>query len=346
MIRVSDLKLAFPGFSLGPVSLEVPRGGFYALMGPTGSGKTLVLESIAGLVPGGRGTVEVNGVDVSRLEPEKRRIGIVYQDHALFPHLTVLQNVTYGQRYHGIGRTEGRDFALSLMESLRIDHLAGRRPATLSGGERQRTSIARALACRPDVLLLDEPLSSLDPRFREGLRETLKKIHRDSGVTFLMVTHDFADALALADRAAVLKDGTILQAGSVTDIFSRPSSPFVAEFVGVGNIFDAAYENGTCRFCGLTLPQPSANGHRRGHIALRTEDIAVSPDSSFPNGYAVFPGILETMGHEGFMVTGRIRCGEARFTAPLDTRLLAAGLQEGDPVFIGFSNDSVHHITE
>ncbi|MBI9081683.1 MAG: ATP-binding cassette domain-containing protein, partial [Pseudodesulfovibrio sp.] len=166
MIRIHELRVDLPDFQLGEVSLNVRPGEFFALMGPTGSGKTLLLESIAGLIKATTGSIVVDGLDITNLAPEKRRVGLVYQDHALFPHMTVLDNITYGRQYHGMDKTQGLKAAHELMEILGLSRLAERKPANLSGGEKQRTALARALTCKPSVLLLDEPLSSLDPQFR------------------------------------------------------------------------------------------------------------------------------------------------------------------------------------
>ena len=208
MIELRDLRVDLPGFHLGEITLTVGRGEFFALMGPTGSGKTLILESVAGLVRADGGSILLNGRDVTSLPPERRGVGLVYQDHALFPHMTVTRNITYGRRYHGMDKAEGLRLARELMEILGLTRVADRKPANLSGGERQRTALARALACRPSVLLLDEPLSSLDPQFREDVRRNLADLHASAGTTFLMVTHDFVDALTLAGRAAGDPGGT------------------------------------------------------------------------------------------------------------------------------------------
>ncbi|NCD26421.1 MAG: ABC transporter ATP-binding protein, partial [Deltaproteobacteria bacterium] len=273
MIRVVDLTLRLGGFVMDAVSLHVAAGEFFALMGPTGSGKTMILESIAGLVAPQGGTIHIAGRDASGLPPERRKVSLVYQDHALFPHLTVLENVTFGQRYHGIDAADGHREALALLDRLGLSHVAGRVPRNLSGGEKQRVALARALACRPDVILLDEPLSSLDPQFRDDLRAVLKELHAQMNLTVLMVTHDFVDALTLASRAAVLRLGRLEQVGSTHEIFRQPRTAFVAAFVGMKNIFEVT-RPGWCDLGGnIAFAVP---GVTDGQAALRPEDVFVA----------------------------------------------------------------------
>ncbi|MGE4299149.1 MAG: ABC transporter ATP-binding protein [Desulfovibrionaceae bacterium] len=366
MIDIRDFVVRFPGFTLGPVSLHVPKGTFFALMGPTGSGKTLLLETVAGLCAPHEGAVRLGGMDMTHAPPEQRRVGLVYQDHALFPHMTVLRNITYGQRYHGIAPREGERHAHALMDMLGLAHLATRMPAHLSGGEKQRIALARALACSPDIVLLDEPLSSLDPQFREGLRANLKALHRRTGVTFFMVTHDFVDALTLADRSAVIRAGQIEQVGTTQDIFQRPATPFIADFVGMKNIFPATVADGQCCFAGIattvghmtdtTSGRPMADGGgmdggasdrygMTGHAALRPEDVLISRNGAFGGGWVSVTGTVGAISRQGFSWTATVRCDDATFTARLEHRqALDPAIAEGAPVTLGFDPAAVHFI--
>jgi molybdate/tungstate transport system ATP-binding protein len=348
MIRLEKLRMNLPGFTLNDVDLHVREGEFFALMGSTGSGKTLVLESVAGLTRLDSGTVTIDGRDVTTLPPEARRVSLVYQDHALFPHLTVLQNVMYGQRYHGIDKEEGRREARALLDALGLSRLEQRKPARLSGGEKQRTAMARALACRPDVVLLDEPLSSLDPQFRGELRRTLKEIHDHLGATFLMVTHDFTDAMVLAERGAVIKDGALHQQDTVANIFRRPATPFTASFVGMTNVFPASYERGCCTFAEHTFDGlPELPRWRRGFAALRPEDVIVGAACDFPSGWQVMEGSVERLEREGFVWTAAVRCGDRTMTAVIDRHMvLNRGLGAGSAVTVGFAGEHLHHMPE
>lgn len=348
MIRLTDLFINLPGFTLKDVNLHVRPGEFFALMGATGSGKTLILETVAGLTKLNGGTVEIDGRDVTKLPPEERNVSLVYQDHALFPHLTVLQNVMYGQRYHGIEREKGKREARALLDMLGLSSKEKRRPAKLSGGEKQRTALARALACRPDVILLDEPLSSLDPQFRDELRHTLKKIHKTTEATFLMVTHDFVDALTMAERAAVIKDGTIRQQDSVTNIFRRPATPMVAAFVGMTNILPARYVNGSCSFAGAAFSGlPDLPPWETGYAALRPEDVVVGANGNFPENWCVLQGTVERVEREGFTWVASVTCGEQRMTAMVDRHMvLGRTLTAGSQVSLGFAREHLHHMPE
>lgn len=346
MIHLSELRLQLPSFSLGPVTMQVERGEFFALMGPTGSGKTLLLETLAGLVRPDSGSIMLDGREIAGLPPEQRRMGLVYQDHALFPNLTVLENITYGQRYHRISRQEGRQHAGALMEMLDIASLAHRYPDTLSGGEKQRTALARALACRPATVLLDEPLSSLDPQFREGLRRNLQALHRNSGTLFFMVTHDFVDALSLAGRAAVIRKGRIEQIGPTAEIFHRPVNGFVADFVGMKNILPARFQKGCCLIGSLSIQiGPGRVPEGTGYAALRPEDIRVGTDSDYPPHWQVLQGVMASVVREGFTWLAAVDCGPIRFQARIEPRYLLEGLaREGGRVLLGFDPADLHFI--
>lgn len=348
MIRLEKLRMELPGFTLDDVDLHVRKGEFFALMGSTGSGKTLVLETVAGLTRLDSGSVTIGGRDVTRKPPEARRVSLVYQDHALFPHLTVLQNVMYGQRYHGIDAREGKRRARDLLDALGLSRLEKRRPPRLSGGEKQRTAMARALACRPDVVLLDEPLSSLDPQFRGELRRTLKEIHESLGATFLMVTHDFTDAMVLAERGAVIKDGRLHQQDSVANIFRRPATPFTASFVGMTNVFPARYADGLCTFADHAFSGlPGLPAWRAGFAALRPEDVIVGAENDFPSGWQVMRGSVERLEREGFTWTAAVRCGDRTVTAVVDRHMvLNRGLEAGSAVAVGFAGEHLHHMPE
>ncbi|PIE58648.1 MAG: Fe3+/spermidine/putrescine ABC transporter ATP-binding protein [Desulfobulbus propionicus] len=350
MIVIENLTITLPSFILGPVSLTIEKGSFFTLMGPTGSGKTLLLESLSGLLQPNKGKILVNGLDITDTPPEQRSIGLVYQDHCLFPHLTVLENVIYGQRYTKLGKQEGQELAFELMEMLSIMHLKKRKPLRLSGGEKQRVALARALACQPSIVLLDEPLSSLDPQFREELRRNLKQLHTTSDATFFMVTHDFVDALTLSDTAAVIKNGCIQQSGKVLDIFHRPDTAFIADFVGMKNIIEATYEDDTCHFCGITIPKPANIHHSRGYIALRPENITISPIEQFDDRGAneiKLRGNISGVIREGFTWIATVQCQGTIFSVHLDNKIvLDRRFDKEKEVVLGFNTDDIHHITE
>jgi len=229
--------------ALSDVTLSVADGEFFTLVGPSGCGKTTTLRTIAGFETPTSGTIRIGGNDVSDRPPERRNVGIVFQNYALFPHMSVRENVAYGLRYRSPpGEADPDDRVAELLDLVDMADLAERPPDSLSGGQRQRVALARALAPGPDVLLLDEPLSALDARLREQLRIEVRAIQRELGITTIYVTHDQAEALAISDRIAVMHDGRIEQVGTPEAVYGDPETRFVAEFVGENNVFEARVE--------------------------------------------------------------------------------------------------------
>jgi len=241
---LSRLRKEFPGtppvVAVDDIDLEIRDGEFFSMLGPSGSGKTTVLRMIAGFETPTSGRVELGGRDVTTTQPYDRDVNTVFQDYALFPHMSVLENVEYGLRVKKIGRQERRTRAKESLEQVRLPDFGARRPGQLSGGQRQRVALARALVNRPRVLLLDEPLGALDLKLREQMQVELKAIQRDVGITFLFVTHDQEEALTLSDRIAVFNAGRIEQVGTARQIYEQPASEFVAGFVGTSNLLTGA----------------------------------------------------------------------------------------------------------
>jgi putative spermidine/putrescine transport system ATP-binding protein len=217
------------------VDLDIRAGEFFTLLGPSGSGKTTTLRVIAGFERPDEGRVELAGRDVSDVPPYARNVNTVFQDYALFPHMTVADNVAYGLRVKGVSRRERQARVEDVLQRMRLPGLGRRKPAQLSGGQRQRVALARALVNRPDVLLLDEPLGALDLKLRQEMQLFLKSLQEDLGITFVYVTHDQDEALTMSDRLAVFNDGRIEQVGAPGEVYERPQSRFVAGFVGVSN---------------------------------------------------------------------------------------------------------------
>ncbi len=239
MLRVEDICLTVGDFSLDRISLHAPPGTYLVLLGPTGTGKTVLLETVAGLNRPAAGRIVINGEDVTHLVPEKRHLGVVYQDYALFPHLSVFDNIGFGLRLKGATRRQAREAVEEMAGFLEIGALLKRRPGRLSGGERQRVALARALVMKPYVLLLDEPLSALDRLSRERIQKELKRIHAELSVTIVHITHNLEEAFYLADRLAVMKDGRLLQEGTPETFFARPGDRSVAELLGIENMVAA-----------------------------------------------------------------------------------------------------------
>ncbi|MEV7431401.1 ABC transporter ATP-binding protein [Nocardioides sp. NPDC092400] len=250
------------------VDLDIADGEFFSMLGPSGSGKTTVLRLVAGFEQASEGTVLLGGVDVTRAAPFERDVHTVFQDYALFPHMSVLDNVAYGLRVRGLGKKDRRQRAQQALDTVRLGHLGGRRPTQLSGGQRQRVALARAIVLEPRVLLLDEPLGALDLKLREQMQVELKQLQRDLGITFVFVTHDQEEALTLSDRIAVFDAGRIQQLGTPRDIYEHPTSAYVAGFVGTTNLLTAEVSR---QLLGVD-----------GEHAIRPERLRLTPAGSEP----------------------------------------------------------------
>ncbi|MFF0188095.1 ABC transporter ATP-binding protein [Streptomyces sp. NPDC005244] len=238
-IRLQGLRKTFGSTTaVAGVDLEIADGEFFSMLGPSGSGKTTVLRMIAGFERPTAGRIELAGQEVTGLAPFERDVHTVFQDYALFPHMTVEQNVAYGLKVRKVPKAERLVRARKALADVRLDGFGRRRPGQLSGGQRQRVALARALVGRPSVLLLDEPLGALDLKLREQMQVELKAIQREVGITFVFVTHDQEEALTMSDRIAVFHQGRIEQVGTPAEIYERPATPFVAGFVGTSNLLD------------------------------------------------------------------------------------------------------------
>jgi putative spermidine/putrescine transport system ATP-binding protein len=224
--------------AIAGLDLDIADGEFFTLLGPSGSGKTTTLRVIAGFELPDAGHVELQGRDVTSVPPSERPVNTVFQDYALFPHMSVLENVEYGLRVKGVSRRERRQRAYEVLERVRLPGLGARKPVQLSGGQRQRVALARAIVNRPPLLLLDEPLGALDLKLRQEMQVFLKELQRELGITFVYVTHDQEEALTMSDRLAVFNEGRIEQIGSPADVYEHPQTEFVAGFVGVSNVLE------------------------------------------------------------------------------------------------------------
>src|SRR6188508_2973708 len=229
------------------VTLDVTDGEFLVLLGPSGCGKTTTLRMIAGLVEPSGGAARIGGTDVTHLPPWRRNTGMVFQSYALFPHMSVADNVAFGLQMRRLGKSEIETRTREALRLVRLEGFAQRLPRQLSGGQQQRVALARALAIRPDVLLLDEPLSNLDAKLREQVRVEIRELQRQLGLTTVMVTHDQEEALTMADRLVVMNEGSVRQVGSQRDLYERPADRFVAGFVGRSTFLGGTVENGRFR---------------------------------------------------------------------------------------------------
>jgi len=278
-LSVSGLSARAGSFTLGPVSLEVPADRVLVVLGPSGAGKTMLLETIAGLRPPQAGQISLAGTGITGLPPERRRIGLVFQDAALFPHLTVTDNVRFGPRAR---RAASPDDSGDLLRQLGIGHLADRSPRSLSGGERQRVALARALAIRPDLLLLDEPLSALDQPTREDMRALLQQLLANLAIPAVHVTHDRDEAFSLGDNLAVIIGGQLRQTGPAATIAAEPADPDIARLLGWSELGHGTAASGTIQIGQLVLRKAAENLHGPVHAFYRPEDIELRSTTDAP----------------------------------------------------------------
>jgi spermidine/putrescine transport system ATP-binding protein len=287
------------------INLSMPPGEFFSLLGPSGCGKTTTLRLIAGFERPDEGQILLDGVDMAQTPPHKRNVNTVFQNYALFPHLSVAENVGFGLRYKNVGKQEARKKIAEALELVRLTGLERRRPSQLSGGQQQRVALARALILNPAVLLLDEPLGALDAKLRKALQIELKALQEEVGITFVYVTHDQEEALTMSDRLAVMSNGRIEQVGSPSEVYEEPATAYVADFLGVSNLMDARAEGGDMdgrarvRIGDAELVAGQGDTDARGpvKITIRPERIRLEPQGTV--GQNRLPGIVERVVYVG-----------------------------------------------
>ncbi|MHA0285157.1 ABC transporter ATP-binding protein [Mycobacterium sp. C3-094] len=324
-----------PVVAVAGADLTIADGELFAILGPSGSGKTTLLRMIAGFEAPTAGTIKLGGRDVTRLPPARRDTNTVFQQYALFPHMTVAQNVEYGLRVRGVDKQERRRRAGEALEMVRLSGQSARKPAELSGGQQQRVALARALVGRPRVLLLDEPLGALDLKLREQMQVELKAIQREVGITFVIVTHDQDEALTLCDRLVVLNEGRIEQVGAARQVYEHPANRFVADFVGTSNVLDADSAQ-------TVLSRP-------GTFAIRPERIAVlDPDVAAPAGQPSVAARIAEVVYAGPItrIAATVTDHDIRLTATLLSAEASTALTHGSRVVLTWPEAAVRDLTD
>jgi putative spermidine/putrescine transport system ATP-binding protein len=339
-VRLEGLSRHYgPVVALDHLDLTLEPGELIALLGPSGCGKTTTLRLLAGLEDADSGRVIVNGKDITRLPASKRDMGMVFQAYSLFPHMTVRQNVAFGLRLRRVSAARRDKRALEMLELVGLSAQAGRYPSQLSGGQQQRVALARALAIEPQVLLLDEPLSALDAKVRAQLRDQIRRIQLEVGITTLFVTHDQEEALAIADRVGVMREGRLEQLAPPTEVYSRPATSFVAEFVGLTNRLPGEVRDGkvTVRGCTLPLMEPGTPG---GQVValVRPEAVTLASHTSAESGPLVGTVIAVTFLGATSRIT--VDLGDTTILAQLPTSE-AAALPAGSRVALTIRPDPV-----
>ncbi len=341
LLRLTGVTKAFGSqTALQPLDLSVARGDFLALLGPSGCGKTTLLRIIGGFLSPDKGTVEIDGRDITAIGPEHRPINMVFQGYGLFPHMTVRENVGYGLKIAGHARDKREPQVNAMLEMMHIATLADRLPGELSGGQQQRVALARALVMKPSVLLLDEPLAALDLQLRKSMQSELRNLHREIGGTFICVTHDQSEAIGLANRIAVMNAGRIVQEGTPEDIYKRPANTFVAGFIGDSNILPLMRRSGVCTLASNSIASDGPDAQVA--MMVRPTDIQLSEIK--PTADICVPGqvadIVFMGDHVKFVVV--IETGDTlavhRPHAECDTGWIGRGV----PVFASWSRNDSH----
>jgi putative spermidine/putrescine transport system ATP-binding protein len=328
-IRIRGLVKRFGDVTaVDTVDLDIQRGEFFTMLGPSGSGKTTTLRMIAGFEIPDEGTIELAGLDVSRLPPYDRDVNTVFQDYALFPHMTVTQNVEYGLRVKKLPKAERVLRTGEALSMVRLDGFGGRKPSQLSGGQRQRVALARAIVNTPRVLLLDEPLGALDLKLRQEMQIELKQIQQEVGITFVYVTHDQEEALTMSDRVAVFNRGRIEQLGPPAEVYEHPASEFIAGFVGVSNTLE--------------------RGGRR--FTIRPEKVRLLDGGHSANGLHTEPGVVRDVAYAGMVTRYLVDLeagGELHVVRQnLEETSAQALEQRGRRVTVGWSEGQTYAICE
>ena len=347
MITLEKVSHEWGDFTLKNVTLSVNEGEYFVILGPTAAGKTLILETIAGFYIPREGDIFLNEKNITHIPPEKRNIGFVYQDYSLFPHMTVEENIAFGLKMRKIPKREIETRVQNVMDSMRISQLKERFPSTLSGGEQQRVALARALVIDPDILLLDEPLSALDPRTQESLREELKRIHKVRGTTTIHVTHDQDEALTLADRIAVIMNGKVVQVDAPYKVFNEPVNEEIASFVGVENVIEGkiiSSENGVAlvEMGNYKIRALSNLTEGEVNVFVRPENIILSKVKLESSARNSINGTITNVTQYG--ATFRIYMDNGLSALVTKQAIEELGLKIGETVYASFKATATHLI--
>jgi len=352
MLRLENINKAYSNFSLKSISLEVDKGDYYLLLGKSGSGKSMLLEIITGIRTQDSGSIYLNKKDISRQRIQDRKCILVYQDSNLFPHMTVSENIAFTLKSHKIKNPAAKDRIMQMASFVSIDHLLNRMPANLSGGEAQRVALARALVVKPDLLLLDEPLSALDVQLRGELQSLLRKINQ-AGQTIIQVTHDFEEALALSNKVAVIDNGIMIQSGTTEEVFKYPRNEFVAGLSGVKNFFKAVLSeeedddglkliqlfghNVTVRILSDATPG-------EGYLTFSSKDVFISKEKTETSAINNFSGTVADIIPRGKGMEIIMDAGIRITVLVSKTSLLELGIEPGKTFWISFKASACRFI--
>ncbi|PTD94636.1 sulfate ABC transporter ATP-binding protein [archaeon SCG-AAA382B04] len=346
MLKIEGLSNDWGRFQLKNIDLEINEGEFLVILGPSGSGKTLLLETIAGFTIPDEGKIIRNKKDITKFSPEKRDLGFVYQDFALFPHLTVRENIAFGLEDKGSERVK------KLASFLSIEDLLDENTITLSGGEKQRVTLARAIATKPNFMLFDEPLSSLDERIQEKMRREIKEMHKNMGLTSIYVTHDQSEAMYLADQIAIMMEGKIVQTGKPEDVFYEPKNEEIAKFVGIENIYSGNIKEKEDSLAKIDIGKKQIEaicGLEKGsnvRLMIRPEEVFIKKQKNPSSARNQFKGVIKEVIDEGSMLRLKIDCGFKLTSYITRKSFKEMELKSGEKIVANFKASSVHSVKE
>ncbi len=352
-VQLVDLVKRFGDFTaVAGINLDMPSGEFFSLLGPSGCGKTTTLRMIAGFERPSEGQILLDGQDMAQTPPHKRNVNTVFQNYALFPHLTVEENVAFGLKYKDVSKQEMRERVANSLELVALTGFEKRRPSQLSGGQQQRVALARALILNPAVLLLDEPLGALDAKLRKRLQIELKALQEEVGITFIYVTHDQEEALTMSDRIAVMSQGRVEQVGPPKEIYEEPATAYVADFLGVSNLMEATAAGETTGGCSVsigefrfTAGQGDADTRGQAKVTIRPERVDLEAQGT--SGENRVPGMVERVVYVGsvLQVFVNLAPGE-RIQAWMQNEGGDLPFQSGSPVTVHFPPEALRVLPE
>lgn len=342
MLRVERLSRKWRDFEIRDVSFDVEKGDYFIILGPSGAGKTLLLETIAGIFKPQSGRILLEGKEITSLPPEKREIAYIPQNYGLFPHMSAFENIAFGLKLKKLTREEIRREVEQIAEIMEIKHLLERNVRKMSGGEQQRVAVARALVLKPKLLLLDEPFSSIDPSLKNKLMREMKKWRKEFGFTAIHVTHSFEEAMVLGDRVAVMLGGRIEQVGSIGEVFSKPKHEGVAKFLGHENILEGIAKGKVFEVDGLGIELPQ-EVHGRIRILIPPESILISKEKFTSSARNSFKALIQGFEDLGAILKLKLSLGDLNLSAYLTkASFFDMRLSEGDEVWISFKATSIH----